>query len=286
LSPVRSTWGSGGGGGGGVSFTPFSLRSIPVTRALLIAVVACFLLDFFSRGVVVAWLAFGAFPPVWYARPWTWLTYPFAISDPMTALFQCYWLYIVGGSLERSWGWRNYLFLFFAFTLIGALLLVPVAYLFGATAVAATLLLTNSALTVAWAALDPDMEISLYGIIPLRIKYLALIDVVFVYFSYGFQFQRQTNLFPVAALLALAAPAAAWIYVRKLPRLNIGYRVPGRGRRPGPGRASRIEPLLREDPASRERVSGFDPLRKRREQQEIERLRRLLGEDDEPPVRH
>jgi membrane associated rhomboid family serine protease len=282
LSPIRSSWGSGGGGGG-VSFTPFSLRSIPVTRALLIAAVASFLINFLSRGLLGAWLAFAASPPDWYARPWTWLTYPFAIGDPMTALFQCYWLYIVGGSLERSWGWRNYLFLFFIFTLIGSLLLVPVAYLFGAQAFAATLLIPNSALTVAWAALDPDMEINMYGVIPLRIKYLALIDVVFVCFNYGFQFQHQTNLFPVAALFALAAPAAAWVYVRKLPRLNIGYRAP---RASSGGRASRIEPLLREDPASRERVSGFDPLRKRREQQEIERLRRLLGEDDEPPVRH
>jgi len=270
---MRSTWGSGGSYQGG-SWLPFSWFNIPVTRALIIATVVTFLAYFFSGqsgGVVFRTLAYVTVGPgdgAWYTRPWTWFTHPFVEDHPLWMLFRLYWLYVVGGILERSWGSRNFAVLFFAFSWIAAWAFLPAYYLLGKNASLGGLFLLTSILTVAWAAMDPEMEMSFWGI-PLKLKALALLDVLLVYFYFGMEYRD-----PVLALFTLAGPAAAWFYVRKLPRLSLGFRAPAR----------RAAPLLREEPAQRERVSGVNPLRKIQEQREIERLRKLLGEDDDRPT--
>jgi membrane associated rhomboid family serine protease len=238
-----------------------------VVRGLLIAVVVTFLLSFFAPASVV-WMLYsvsGTSGMDWLLRPWSWFTYPFLVMDPLNVLFQGFWLYIVGGMLERSWGSRNFAALFFIFSAIAALAFVPAFYLLRAPVVLAGLTLPLSALTVAWAALDPEMEILFWGVLPLKAKMLALLDVLLVYFYFGFGYG------PVVALFTLAGPAAAWYYVRKMPRLALGFRPS----RPRPRR------LLREEPSSRERAPGINPLRNRQEQEEIARLRKLLGEDDD-----
>jgi len=232
-------------------------------RGLLIAYAAGFLLLFFGAPMA-ALLAFDLQGLRWL-RAWTWLTYPFVVGDPLTLLLQGYWLYVVGGSLERSWGSRRFAVVFLALSVIAALAFIPAYALFQRPPALAGLMLPNSALTVAWAALDPDMELLLFGAVRLRLKLLALIDVLLVYFFYGLTYNP---LGPVIALFTLAAPAAAWLYVRRLPRWSLG------------GVPRRTQPRRRQPP--REAVRGANPLRSRREQEEIARLRRLLGEDDEP----
>lgn len=271
---MRSTWGSGSGNYGGGGWLPFSLHNVPVVRGLLIAAAVAFLLFFFTFAAgspIYHWLAFQA--GRWSTRPWTWLTYPVMVTSPLSLLFAGYWLYLVGGSLERSWGSRSFAVLFFTFAALAALAFVPAFYLLGASVSLAGLWLPLSALTVAWAALDPEMEIWFWGILPLKLKALALIDVLLTYFSFGFAYG------PVVGLFALAGPAAAYFYVRKMSRLNLAF-----GRRQAP----RIRPLLRPEPPPRERAPRPSLLRRRQEQREIERLRKLLGEDDDsnPAARH
>jgi membrane associated rhomboid family serine protease len=276
---MRSNWGGGGWArGGGGSWLPFSLGGIPVVRGLLIAITATFLVHFatFQSGApLVRWLAFSAGAPDWYVKPWTWLTYALLEVEFLNLLFQGFWLFVVGSILERSWGSRNFLALFFIFAAISALGFVPAYYLFGAPVALVGLVLPLSSLTVAWAAMDPEQEIFLWGVLPLKLKTLALIDVLIVYFSFGFGYG------PLPALLTLVGPAAAFYYVRKLPRLDLGFQA----------RPSRREPLLREDRPGRERpprervpresAPGLNPLRRRQEREEMERLRKLLGEDDD-----
>lgn len=249
------------GSSGGGSWLPFRLDSVPVVRGILVAVVASFLVFFFARSAVL-WMPFRA--DAW-TRPWTWFTYAVLETDPIGVLFQGFWLYVVGGMLERAWGSRNFLAIFLAFTAIAALAFVPAYYLLGTPVQLAGLVLPLSALTVAWAALDPELEVLLWGVLPLKAKLIALLDVLLVYFFFGFAYG------PVAALFTLAGPAAAFYYVRKMPRLDLSWSVPSvrrRARRPA-----------RETPP-RERLPGGIP-RSRREQEELARLRKLLGEDDE-----
>lgn len=274
---MRSNWGGSSRYSGG-AWLPFSWDSIPVTRAFLIATVATFLLFFFTgqfSGPVWEWLPFRTASDsgfTWLLRPWTWFTYPFMELPSFWIIISLYILYSLGGMLERSWGSRNFAVLFLAFSAIGALAFVPTLYLFGKPVQLDGLTIPLTALITAWAALDPEAEVNFWGV-TVKTKLVAALWVGLTYFSFGLQYRD-----PFLALFVLAAPAAAWCYVRKMPRLSLGYRAPA-PRRP--------EPLLREEPLGRERErvnKGFNPLRKRQEQMEIERLRKLLGDDDDRPL--
>lgn len=269
---MRSVWGDRGGGG----WLPFHMGSVPVVRVLLVASAVVFLLYFLpaTRGLALL-LGFSVFGPSgrdWLVQPWAMLTYPLLVKDPISLLIQGLWLYMVGGSLERSWGARPFAALFFIFTALAAVAFVPAGYLFRADVGLAGLTLPLSALTVAWAALDPELEIYFWGVLPLKLKMLALVDVLLTYFYFGFTYG------PLVAVFTLAGPAAAWYYVRKLPRLTFA----GPARRP----RTRFRELLRDEPPPRERVPRPNPLRRRQEQAEQERLRKLLGEDDDGPRVH
>jgi len=244
-------------------------------RGILIACAAVMLMAFLtSQGGGSYWTTFLGFAPsVWLHQPWSLLTYPFLVTSLLSLVFEGFWLYIVGGMLERSWGSRNFAVLFFIWTAICGVVLLPVYYLTGGKidVSLASLTLPNVCLTVAWAALDPDMELLFYGLIPVRAKWVALISVGYVFFTWGYAYGVPMS------LLSLAGPAAAFYYVRKMPRLNLGFRAP---RAASPPR--RRAPLLREDAGpDRERVNRINPFAKKNEQQEIERLKRLLGEDDD-----
>jgi membrane associated rhomboid family serine protease len=268
-----------------VNWLPISFYTIPVVRALLIALVGIFLVYFLVyplRALLPYWLIYTVTPGMldWLVRPWSWLTYPLLEVSPIGILFQGYALYLAGGTLERSWGSRNFLALFVVFNLITALALVPAAYLFNVNFVLAGMWMPIASLFVAWAAMDPELEFRIYGVFPLKLKFLALIDVGIVYFSYGLS---NGPWGPVIGLFALAGPAAAFLYVRKLPRLNLGFDLPAQ--LPAPG-LQEDPPRRRPNGGEREGVGGFNPLRKRQEQREIERLKKLLGEDDDDrPVR-
>jgi len=270
---MRREWGGSRRYSGG-SWLPFTWDGIPVTRGILIATVATFLLFFFtgqSGGPIGEWVPFRSNGLDWLTRPWSWFTYPFLEMPSLWILLTLYVTYSLGGMLERSWGSRNFAALFFAFTAICALAFVPAAYLFHAPVTLVGLGLPLACLITAWAALDPELESCYWGV-PVKAKLIAAVIVALNYFSFGMSHG------PLFALFVLAGPAAAWFYVRKMPRLNLGFRAPAPPRR--------REPLLREEPmgAERERVTGFNPLRKRQEQLEIERLRKLLGDDDDRPL--
>jgi membrane associated rhomboid family serine protease len=279
---MRKNWGSDHYEGG--AWLPFNWYSIPVTKGLLFATVGTFLAFFFlgqGGGPVATAVAFES--SHWLTRPWTWFLYPFLETPSIWILLTLYVLYSWGGMLERSWGSLNFAVLFFAFTAISALAFVIPLYLMGQPVLLIGLSMPLMCLLTAWAALDPELEVGFWGV-PVKAKFLAAMWVGLNFFMFG---QSHGN--PWLAFFTLVGPAAAFFYVRKLPRLNLGG-LPGMPRIPRAGRASRPQPLLREDPPRgsretrepRERVPGSpNPLRRRQEQQEIERLRRLLGEDDD-----
>ena len=256
-----------------------------MVRGVLIALATFFLLfvalSVGARDLVPTLIQYTAFSVSgrdfsWLMRPWTMVTYPLAETSIISLLFGGYFFYMVGGMLERSWGSRNFLALMLAFTAISSVALMIPAYLFGVPVALDGLWMPLSTLVVAWAALDPEQEIYIWGILPVKLKYLAIADVLIIFFSFTMQYQV---LGPLVAVFALAGPAAAWFYVRKMPRLNLGFRAPQQERRSRPD-------LRVVEGRDRERVNGFNPLRARQEREEIERLRKLLGDGpDEPPVR-
>jgi len=183
---------------------------IPVTKLLILANAVTFVGLYLFKAVSL--LAYGAFvTSVAGARPWTAVTYPLigdyggGVNGFISLLFAGYWLWVAGGSLERTWGsgrFALYLAQVSVITAIGVYVgaLVtgnPVVFLAG-------IWLPLAGVPVAFAMRNPETVVLFMIILPLKLKYLALISAAIVLISYG----------PFLGLFALAGCAFSYWYVR------------------------------------------------------------------------
>ena len=103
---------------------------------------------------------------------WRLVTFVFAppSSSPLFVLFALYFYYMIGSGLERRWGKVK----FNLYYLIGMLCAVIACLLTGH----ADNTYLNLSLFFAYAALFPNEEVYLFGILPLKMKYLAVLDAL------------------------------------------------------------------------------------------------------------
>ena len=92
-------------------------------------------------------------------------------SSPFWILFSLYFYCLIGNGLEREWGTARFT-LFYLVGYLGSLL----GSLFTGYA---TNQFINLSMFFAFAALYPDFKVMLFFIIPVKIKYLALLDALF-----------------------------------------------------------------------------------------------------------
>jgi len=199
----------------------------------------------------------------WLLQPWTLVTYPLASvlmcpGDLINLFFAALWLWFIGGSLERGWGTRVYTFFFFIISAISALWLAAGALLLPVASLPAKIGLLGlwmplAPITVAWAAINPDQQILLYFIIPIRAKWVAWLTVGVTFLVFA---QRSLLL----GAFALGGCAAAWLYVNYRERT--------------PGHSAQVIRLRQ----SRRR--WFNPATWIRGYRDRKRLRKLFGEED------
>jgi membrane associated rhomboid family serine protease len=194
----------------------------PVTRTILAINVLTFLASFIAVYFVGArspwsWLTFLTLAP--WQEPWSLLTYPLVTYHPLSLLLTGYWLWIVGGSLERSWTSQVFLRFFAAVTLATSLGLWIGSLLLGAARSAALgithvelsgLWMPLAALTVAWCLLNPD-QIVLFGfILPIPGRHLLWLTIALTYFLFAMGYGT-----PWLAFFALSGVAYAYSYTRR-----------------------------------------------------------------------
>ncbi|MDR5709270.1 MAG: rhomboid family intramembrane serine protease [Armatimonadota bacterium] len=174
----------------------------PLTWALVLVNLFTFLLDFLGFPLSDAF-AFNTLSPL--ARPWSFLTYPLVGADSIVGLLLgAYVFWLLGGSLERAWGGRDYL-LFLGLTILATALGLWIgAALLNRVAVLAGLWMPVAAVTVAWATLNPYERLLVYFAIPVEGRWLGLVAAVIVFFSFQF---------PLGAF-ALGGCGVAWWYAR------------------------------------------------------------------------
>lgn len=115
-----------------------------------------------------------------------WRIFTFIIQAPSSSLifivFSLYLYYMIGKQLEYAWGAFRFNLYFFSgifFTVIGAIL----AYLLTGMVLPMDTWYLNMSLFFAFAALYPDVQFLLFFVIPVKVKWLALIDGL--YFLYA-----------------------------------------------------------------------------------------------------
>ncbi|MDR3310365.1 MAG: rhomboid family intramembrane serine protease [Oscillospiraceae bacterium] len=128
---------------------------------------------------------------VW--RLFTWLVIPTGGDNLILFAISLYFFYFVGSTLENTWGAGR----FTAYYCFGAVLTVVYSFIahyalrpYDGGSVVLALYTTpyylNLSLFFAFATLFPDMQVLLFFIIPVKMKWLALLDAaLFLYGIYG-----------------------------------------------------------------------------------------------------
>ncbi|MBP1924549.1 membrane associated rhomboid family serine protease [Sedimentibacter acidaminivorans] len=120
-----------------------------------------------------------AFIPSFIMQGQIWRIITFIFIPPassiITIAFVMYFYYMMGTTLEQEWGTFKFN-IYYLFGMIGTII---AAFLTGA----GTSVYLNLSLFLAFAYLFPDIEILLFFILPIKVKYLAYLDWAYFIFS-------------------------------------------------------------------------------------------------------
>ena len=198
-------------------------------KYIAIGNVAVFIADMLMNGMLTSWIAFMP-EQILRGEIWRLVTFVFVpVSSGGYTIFgqtfffalATFFYYWIGTALERQWGTTRFTvfyglgvilnivagFVIYA-VLVGQLTGVGVAaaqarsYLRTLSTISMTYV--NMSLFFSFATLYPDMRVFLYGIIPIKVKWLAWLDVLFFVWSIGSYLldgQWAMALAPVIAIL-------------------------------------------------------------------------------------
>ncbi|HTG00056.1 MAG TPA: hypothetical protein VK654_05655 [Nitrospirota bacterium] len=110
---------------------------------------------------------------------WRLVTFLFIppLTNPIFAFFAWYLFYLMGSALEGHWG----AFRYNLFLLIGYVVTVGVTFLFPSSA--ATNIFIGGSVFLAFAYLYPDFQLYIFFILPVKVKWLAVITWI----GYGYE---------------------------------------------------------------------------------------------------
>lgn len=240
--------------------------SIPVTKFLIACCAATFLTFWCGGASLVMALMFAA--PSSLAQPWRLLTYAIVETNIIGLLFNGLFLAFLGSSLERSWGSRTYAIFAVTMSLAVALSMSLAAVVLHLPLFVSGSLV-GSAFLAAFCLMNPDEIINLYGILPIRTRWILWAEIAILFFNYGYG-----N--PILGVFALSGIGAAWLWLRVLPwsdafmppTARFSPKFPTR-----PGKRTR-----RDDDFSIRDLNPFERMARARRKKQFERL----FEDDPP----
>lgn len=140
-----------------------------------------------------------------HGQVWRLVTFVFIPENlrPFWLFISCYFYYWIGSTLERQWGTAKFTVYYLggmALTVLGVAIAsilsgvdIPI---YGAGYV-------NFAMFLAFASLFPDAQVLLFFIIPIRIKWLAYVDVAFFAFSIFTSIVSGAWVFAIPPMMAL-----------------------------------------------------------------------------------
>ena len=184
-----------------------------VTLALIFGQVFVYLLEL-AQPRYIAKLAF--IPSlVLQGDLWRVVTFVFEspATNPIFAFFFWYLFYLMGTALEQAWG----VFRYNVYLLLGYVATVAVAFV--VPDVPASIAFLEGSVFLAFAYLYPDFQISLMFLLPIRIKWLAML-------TWGFYCLTILSGNLLAALLATASVVNFFVFFGRdiLSRMRAGHR--------------------------------------------------------------
>ena len=231
----------------------FKRQTAPATIVLCALVIIGFFVDWSAPLFVKDFLSYPGLP---IPKVWTLFTYTFfQIMSPIFLLFQVMWLFWVGSMLERDHGTRKFIYLWLVVSAIGVLPLSILQY------PNSGMFIPDAILVSIWATRYPNMIIRLFMVIPVAAKWIGLIVVASVFFSYA---SGPSQIF--VGFLAILGCIAGFLYARnQIPKLAYGL-----------GHGNYVKPKPTKAQLKREKEYFDDVYRREKERDERERLRKLF----------
>ncbi len=110
-------------------------------------------------------------------RLFTFVLVPFSGGGPLSVVLGIYFTWFVGSALEREWGDFRYT-LYFLLGMVGTVLACLL------TGVTASTYCLSLSLLLAFAMLYPEVQLLLFFVIPIRVKYFGVFAAVLWVFSF------------------------------------------------------------------------------------------------------
>ena len=128
-----------------------------------------------TTGQIVSLLS-GSAQGILHGQVWRLVTYVFVPTEasPIWLLVMLYFYYWIGSCLEREWGNGKFTIYYVSGMLLTAIYGVVLSAILGRDVVVSTTYL-NLSMFFAFATLYPDMQVLLFFIIPIKVKYLAYV---------------------------------------------------------------------------------------------------------------
>ncbi|SEW19513.1 rhomboid family intramembrane serine protease [[Clostridium] fimetarium] len=173
-----------------------------------------FIINLFYPIVYVEYFSLNA-EMILHGQVWRIITF---IIQPTTTsvifiFFSLYLYYMIGTVLERAWGAFRFNVYFFMGVILHVLAAILIYLVFGVNLQLNTYYL-NMALFMAFATVQPDMQLLLFFFIPIKIKWLAYLDAAF--FIATIVFGYLTPWLPTNIWLGLSSigvlPAPGYVY--------------------------------------------------------------------------
>lgn len=176
----------------------FGIRNLMIYIIIANAIVWVFsMMD--HTGNFIGMLQFSPYH-ILHGQVWRLFTFAFIPqSGGLLLLIELYFYYFIGSTLERQWGSGK----FTIYYLMGIVLTVLFGFILYWAAdinVRLSAQYINLSMFFAFAMLYPDMRVLLFFFIPIKIKWLALVDLVY-FIAAVVQLSFPVNLVPVVAIL-------------------------------------------------------------------------------------
>lgn len=167
-------------------------------RYISLANVAFWLISIINP-VLYSYMYFDAYA-IMHGQIWRLVTFMFLPSQTnMLALIAIYFYYWIGNTLEEHWGSGQFTIYFFSGVILTVLCGMLVYFISGQSIMLSSQYIYLS-MFFSFAVLFPNLQVLLFFIIPVKMKYLAYIDAAFFVIAF-FTTRFPANLVPVVAVL-------------------------------------------------------------------------------------
>ena len=180
--------------------------------------IACYVIGYGINFLMPNLFSYLTLEPYYIIRGQVWRIISWVLIPPGQAsfwiIFMLFLYYSIGTTLERTWGafrFNVYIFSGIIFTVIGAFILF---FAFGANALMGGLFSTyyiNMSMFLAFAASYPNMELRLYFVLPVKVKWLGIVYAGLI----GYSFIMSSLVVRVAIIASLLSFLVFFFYTIK-----------------------------------------------------------------------